>query len=108
MSLSTSLPRIEERIPMAQPKCHRRGLTLGRRMMTDSLFFSRPKYNTSGERVMKLADVVAAREQAVPRPSWGAIMTKAFALAAKQHPEMRQCYFEFPWGHIGEFEAQKA
>jgi hypothetical protein len=77
-------------------------------MMADCLYFSRPKYNTSGERVMKLADVVAAREQAVPRPSWGAIMIKAFALAAKQHPEMRQCYFEFPWGHIGEFAAQKA
>ncbi len=35
-------------------------------------------------------------------------MTKAFALAASRHPEMRQAYFNFPWGHIGEFEAQIA
>lgn len=35
-------------------------------------------------------------------------MTKAFALAARHHPEMRQAYFNFPWGHLGEFDAQIA
>jgi hypothetical protein len=57
---------------------------------------------------MRLADVVEARRQASPRPSWGAIMTKAFALAARNHPEMRQAFFTFPRGHIGEFESQIA
>ena len=33
-------------------------------------------------------------------------MTKAYAMAAREHPEMRQAYFNFPWGHIGEFESQ--
>jgi hypothetical protein len=57
---------------------------------------------------MRLADVAEARRQASPRPSWGAIMTKAFALAARNHPEMRQAYFSFPWGHLGEYESQIA
>jgi hypothetical protein len=35
-------------------------------------------------------------------------MTKAFALAARHHPEMRSAYFSFPWGHIGEYASQVA
>jgi hypothetical protein len=35
-------------------------------------------------------------------------MTKAFALAARNHPEMRQAYFGFPWGHLGEYDGQIA
>jgi hypothetical protein len=55
---------------------------------------------------MRLAEVVAARQKASPQPSWAAIITKAFALAAREHPQMRQAFFEFPWGHIGEYESQ--
>lgn len=91
---------------MAQPKCHKRPLSLGRRMLCDYLHFSRGEHTASAERLMRLPDVVAARREASPRPSWGAIMTKAFALAARHHPEMRRAYFGFPWGHLGEFESQ--
>ena len=35
-------------------------------------------------------------------------MTKAFALAALNHPQMRSAYFSFPWGHIGEYASQIA
>jgi hypothetical protein len=85
-----------------------RRLSLGRRMLCDYTHFSRGSYAAAAERRMRLADVAAARRQASPRPSWGAIMTKAFALAARHHPEMRQAYFGFPWGHIGEYAAQIA
>jgi hypothetical protein len=74
--------------------------------MSDGLYFSRPHYISGGERVMKLADVIAAREAVSCPPSWAAIMTKAFALAAREHPAMRQVFLEFPWGHIGEYEWQ--
>ena len=67
---------------MAQPRCVRQKLSLGRRMMTDALYFSRPHYISTGERRMRLADVIAARQQVSAPPSWAAIMTKAFALAA--------------------------
>jgi hypothetical protein len=77
-------------------------------MLCDYLHFSRKVDSAGTERVMRLADVAAARLEASPRPSWGAIMTKAFALAARHHPEMRQAYFNFPWGHIGEYDYQIA
>jgi hypothetical protein len=57
---------------------------------------------------MQLADVAAARRPASPRPSWGAIMIKAYALAALNHPETRRAYFGFPWGHLGEYESHVA
>jgi hypothetical protein len=93
---------------MPQPKCRKRALSLGRRMLCDYLHFSQGSHGAAAERLMRLADVVAVRREASPRPSWGAIMTKAFALAAHNHPQMRQAYFRFPWGHIGEYESQIA
>jgi hypothetical protein len=93
---------------MPQPKCRKRPLSLGRRVLCDYLHFSGRGQTAGAERLMQLADVVAARRTASPRPSWGAIMTKAFALAACHHPQMRSAYFSFPWGHIGEYESQIA
>jgi len=93
---------------MPQPKCRKRALSLGQRLLGDYMHFSRKTQTAAAERLMHLADVVAARQQASPRPSWGAIMTKAFALAARHHPEMRQVFFTFPWGHIGEYTSQIA
>jgi hypothetical protein len=62
----------------------------------------------AAERLMQVADVVAARRHASPRPGWAAIMVKAFALAAAKHPQMRQAYLGFPWSHVGEFAWQIA
>jgi hypothetical protein len=89
---------------MAQPKCRRRALSPGRRMLCDYIHLSRGDRTAGAERLMQLSDVVAARREASPRPSWGAIMTKAFALAARRHPRLRQAYFSFPWGHLCEYE----
>jgi len=77
-------------------------------MLCDYLEFSGSGHTAAAERTMRLADVVAARRDASPRPSWGAIMTKAFAKAASAHPEMRTAYFSFPWAHLGEYEYQIA
>jgi hypothetical protein len=93
---------------MIQPSCRKRALSLGRGLLCDYTYFARGNHCAAAERVMQLADVVEARRRASPRPSWGAIMTKAFALAAHNHREMRQAYFTFPWDHIGEYEAQIA
>jgi len=77
-------------------------------MLCDYTHFSQGQHTAAAERQLRLADVVAARREAMPRPSWGAIMTKAFALAARNHPEMRQAYFRFPWDNVGEYESQIA
>jgi hypothetical protein len=93
---------------MPQPKCRKLPLSTGRRVLCEYLHFSGAGPTAAAERLMRLPDVVEARRQASPRPSWGAIMTKAFALAARHHPQMRQAYFSFPKAHLGEYEAQIA
>lgn len=93
---------------MPQPKCRRLPLSPGRRVLCDYLRHAGGGHTAAAERLMRLPEVVAARARAAPRPSWGAIMTKAFALAARHHPELRRAYFSFPWGHLGEYEAQVA
>jgi len=75
-------------------------------MLCDYVHFSRQ--DAAAERLMRLPEVVAARREASPRPSWGAIMTRAFALATCNAPVMRQAYFGFPWDHLGEYESQIA
>lgn len=89
---------------MAHPRCRRRALSPGRRLMCDCVHFARGVRSANAERLMRIPEVVAARREASPRPSWGAIMTKAFALAAREHPEFRRTYFGFPRGHLGEYE----
>src|SRR4051812_30374801 len=91
---------------MPQPRCRKLPLSLGRRVLCDYLHFSGGGHTAAAERLMRVADVAEARRQANPRPSWGAIMTKAFALAARNHPAMRSAYFSFPWGYLGEYESQ--
>ncbi|MBI3823995.1 MAG: hypothetical protein HY289_15110 [Planctomycetes bacterium] len=93
---------------MKKGSYRRRSLSLGRRLLCDALYFARADYMAAAERTMRLADVSAARQEASPRPSWAAIITKAFALAARDHPEMRQVHLGFPWSHICEFETQAA
>jgi hypothetical protein len=93
---------------MNRPGCRRQPLSLGRRILCDFTHFSLRKHTASAERTMRLADVVTARRAASPRPSWAAIMTRAFAIAARNHPEMRRVFLGFPWGHLGEYDSQIA
>jgi hypothetical protein len=51
---------------------------------------------------MVLAEVAEARAHAVPRPSWCAIFTKAYALVAKSRPQLRRAFMSFPRAHLYE------
>jgi hypothetical protein len=51
---------------------------------------------------MNIAPLLAAREQAVSRPSWCALFTKAYAMVAAARPELRRAYLSFPWPHLYE------
>jgi hypothetical protein len=55
------------------------------------------------ERRMNLSAVVAARQRCTPRPSWSAIFIKAYALVAREVPELRRIYFGLPWQRCVEF-----
>jgi hypothetical protein len=71
-------------------------LSLARQLVCDWLHFSAQASYVSVERRMQLAPVAAARASASLRPGWFPIMLKAFALACRQHPELRRSYLSFP------------
>ncbi len=51
---------------------------------------------------MRLADVVAARASWPKHISWCAIFIKAYAIVAKERPELRRAMLTFPWKRIYE------
>jgi hypothetical protein len=87
---------------MGEPYGRRLPLSLPRRIIGDLLHFARQVPSVPVQRRMNLAPLVAARDQAVPRPSWCALFTKAYALVAANRPGLRRAYLSFPWPHLYE------
>jgi hypothetical protein len=77
-------------------------LSAPRRLIGDLMHFARQVPSVPVQRRMNLGPLVAAREQASPRPSWCVLFTKAFALVAERRPELRRAYLSFPWPHLYE------
>ena len=72
-------------------------LSFARRFFRDLLLRARRNPIASMQRRMRLAAVAAARELAVPRPSWQAIFLKAFAHVSAGNPLLRRCHLSWPW-----------
>jgi hypothetical protein len=77
-------------------------LSLPRRLIGDLMHFAKQIPSVPVQRRMNLAPLVAARQQAQPRPSWCALFTKAYAMVAAKRPELRRAYLSFPWPHLYE------
>src|SRR5579864_4603640 len=77
-------------------------LSLPRRFIGDLLHFARKVPTVPVQRRMNIAPLQAARRQAVPRPSWCSLFTKAYAMVAAARPELRRAYLSFPWPHLYE------
>jgi hypothetical protein len=77
-----------------------RSLSLPRRFAADFLHFAGRVPSACVERRMHLADVVAVRAAAEPRPSWCSIFTKAYAEVAAASPPLRQLYLPLPWPRL--------
>src|SRR5437016_11564805 len=77
-------------------------LSLPRRWICDFLHFAQKVPTVPVQRRMNIAPLMAAREQALPRPSWCALFTKAYAMVAAGRPELRRMYQTFPWTHLYE------
>ena len=54
------------------------------------------------ERPLSLAELRAARQECVPRPSWCAIFLKAMSMVGARHPQFRRAFLPFPWPHLYE------
>ncbi len=77
-------------------------LSLPRRFITDLVHFARKVPSVPVERAMDLGPVVEARKAVVPRPSWVALFSKAYAFVCAANPELRRAYLSFPWPRLYE------
>src|SRR5262245_55140562 len=80
-------------------------LSAARRMIGDFLYAGRDLVGLPIQRRMRLGEVVAARVQVTPRPSWCAIFTKALSATVARHPEARRAYVPYPWPRLFEYDA---
>src|SRR5438552_1042422 len=83
-------------------------LSLGRRIMDDFLYAGMQMPLVTIQKDMNLAEVVAARQEAQPKPSWCSIFTKAYGKVVASRPEMRRAFMAFPRPRIFEFSATTA
>ena len=93
---------------MPAPKGKSLPISRARRIVCDFLAASQGLPTVTIGRAMNLADVVAARQAASPRPSWSAIFTKAYALAAAPERALRTTMLSFPWPRLHEHHRQVA
>lgn len=67
-----------------------------RRLVTDLMHFSSKVPSVTADRRMDLSPMVEARAQVQPRPTWSAILCKAYGIVAQRYPELRRSYMSFP------------
>ncbi len=77
-------------------------LSLSRRLVTDFMHLSRHVPRVSMERRMPLRPLVAARAASALRPSWYALLSKAFGIVAARNPMLRRTYMSYPWPRLYE------
>jgi hypothetical protein len=83
-------------------------LSLRRRTVVDFLYFGKKAPTVPLERQIDIAAVQAARARCAERPRWSAILTKAFAIAAREIPALRRAYLPFPFPHLYEYPVSVA
>ena len=83
---------------------HRDGTTFGiprsRRLTWDLLHFHQSVPLCGHDRFCNLRAVAEARAASPVRVSWPAIFLKAYAIVAKDVPELRQTWYRWPWAHL--------
>ena len=77
-------------------------LSLPRRLVTDFMHVSRNIPRVCMERRLPLRPLVAARAASGLRPSWYALLSKAFGIVAARNPMLRRTYMPYPWPRLYE------
>src|SRR6476659_6173647 len=83
-------------------------LSVPRRMVVDLLHFGAAIPSVPVQRRMSLAPIVRARAACRDRPRWTAIFAKAYALTAREFPELRRAYVKLPWPMLYEYPLSNA
>jgi hypothetical protein len=71
-----------------------------RRLSCDLLYFNRNVPLCGHDRVTDLAAVAEARQRSAIRVSWPALFLKAYAIVARDVPQLRQTWHRFPLPHL--------
>jgi hypothetical protein len=89
-------------------KGRRLSLPPGRRIVADmaQLSIGSPRAILLGR--INVREVRDARMRAMPRVAWPALFMKAYAIAAREMPELRRIYVKLPWPHIYELPSSVA
>lgn len=83
-------------------------LSPAKRLVLDVLHFSRGIPTVPVQKRMSIAPLVEARAACGKSPRWTAIFVKAYALLARDVPELRRVYVKLPLPHIFEYRSSVA
>ena len=83
-------------------------LTPGRRLVAELMHHAQKVPSLPLARPCNVSALVAARRLASPAVSWMAIFLKAYALAAKEIPELRRAWIPFPYARLYEHPSSEA
>jgi hypothetical protein len=83
-------------------------LSPAKRLVLDVLHFSRGIPTVPVQKRMSIAPLVQARAACGKSPRWTAIFVKAYALLAREIPELRRVYVKLPLPHIFEYRSSVA
>lgn len=73
-----------------------------RQFIVDLMRHSQAIPSVPMQRRMNLAPLIAARRAAKQHICWTAIFSKAYALLARDLPELRRAFMPWPWAHLYE------
>ena len=76
----------------------------GRRLVDDVIRTARKMPMAAYRREFDLTELAQLRKKAKPKIAWNVLYMKAYAIVARRHPQLRQCYVGFPWPHAYEHE----
>jgi hypothetical protein len=77
-------------------------MSLPRRIIADLSHFANRTPNGVIKATVNVAALAAARQESAVRIAWPVLFLKAFALTAREVPELRRAYCKFPWPHFYE------
>lgn len=83
-------------------------VSLPRRIIVDLCHFSLSNPRGVIRRKINISALVTARGALVARPSWPSLFMKAYALVARDIPELRRSYAKFPVPHFYEHPSSVA
>jgi pyruvate/2-oxoglutarate dehydrogenase complex dihydrolipoamide acyltransferase (E2) component len=84
------------------------GLSRPRRFVCDLLEAAASVPSIPVQRRISLGPLPPLRAADPARPPWTALFTRAFALVAREIPELRRAYVKIPWGHLYEYPGSVA